>query len=530
MIFLTYIINFEYVKGNLRIFYKIKAIYILINLLEISQGGNLMGLQKILLRQHVGAPTEPVVKIGDKVKRGTLISKPTGLGANIFSSVYGKVVEITDDAIIIEKDENQPEEFVKLEGDDKLQLIKDAGVVGMGGAGFPTAVKLGTKVKYILVNAAECEPLLHHNIDQIVDNTDMTIRGLKYVMEICGAEKGIFAIKAKNEKAVDALVEGCKNDNSLDIHLLPDIYPMGEERAVVREVLGILLQPTDLPSKADAVVINVETLLRVAEAIELKKPCFSKNVTVVGKLNGGTDPHVFMDVPVGTSVKELIEMSGGIDGEYGEIIMGGPFTGKACDIDSPITKTTGGIIVTKPFEDLKGEKMGLLVCACGGNEERMQDIAKKMNAEVVCVQKCKQAADVKGNLKCENPGNCPGQALKVMNIKKAGAKHILIGNCTDCSNTVMGSAPKMNLEVHHQTDHVLQTVGKDVIRYMTTSKHVPQLGEVEEILAKAQSVEETKEVEVPKVEKHNTVSFTDEGGLVISLKEGKDINIEFVID
>ena len=200
MVFLTYIINFEYVKGNLRIFYKIKAIYILINLLEISQGGNLMGLQKILLRQHVGAPTEPVVKIGDKVKRGTLISKPTGLGANIFSSVYGKVVEITDDAIIIEKDENQPEEFVKLEGDDKLQLIKDAGVVGMGGAGFPTAVKLGTKVKYILVNAAECEPLLHHNIDQIVDNTDMTIRGLKYVMEICGAEKGIFAIKAKNEK------------------------------------------------------------------------------------------------------------------------------------------------------------------------------------------------------------------------------------------------------------------------------------------------------------------------------------------
>ena len=231
MIFLTYIINFEYVKGNLRIFYKIKAIYILINLLEISQGGNLMGLQKILLRQHVGAPTEPVVKIGDKVKKGTLISKPTGLGANIFSSVYGKVVEITDDAIIIEKDENQPEEFVKLEGDDKLQLIKDAGVVGMGGAGFPTAVKLGTKVKYILVNAAECEPLLHHNIDQIVDNTDMTIRGLKYVMEICGAEKGIFAIKAKNEKAVDALVKGCENDNSLDIHLLPDIYPMGYKRS-----------------------------------------------------------------------------------------------------------------------------------------------------------------------------------------------------------------------------------------------------------------------------------------------------------
>ncbi len=483
-----------------------------------------MGLQKILLRQHVGAPCEAVVKVGDSVKKGSLIAKPTGLGANIFSSVYGVVKEITENAIIIEKDEDQPEEFIKLEGEDKLQLIKDAGVVGMGGAGFPTAIKLGTKVKYILVNAAECEPLLHHNVDQMVDNTEMTIRGLKYVMEICEAEKGIFALKAKNEKAVDALVEGCKGDDSLDIHLLPDIYPMGEERAVVREVLGILLQPTDLPSVADAVVINVETLLRVAEAIELKKPCFSKNVTVVGKLNEGVEPHVFMDVPVGTSVKELIERAGGIDGEYGEIIMGGPFTGKACEEDAPITKTTGGIIVTEPFEDLKGEKMGILVCACGGNEERMQDIAKKMNAEVVCVQKCKQAVDVKGNLKCENPGNCPGQALKVMNIKKADAKHILIGNCTDCSNTVMGSAPKMNLEVHHQTDHVLQTVGKDVIRYMTTSKIVPQLGE--EVEVKAQSVEE------PKVEtaEANFTSFTDEGGLVINLKEGKDIYVEFVID
>ncbi|WP_148558565.1 proline reductase-associated electron transfer protein PrdC [Terrisporobacter glycolicus] len=488
-----------------------------------------MGLQKILLRQHVGAPCEAVVKVGDKVKKGTLIAKPTGLGANIFSSVYGNISEITEDAIIIEKDEEQPEEFIKLEGDDKLQLIKDAGVVGMGGAGFPTAIKLGTKVKYILVNAAECEPLLHHNVDQMVDNTDMTVRGLKYVMEICQAEKGIFALKAKNQKAVDALVEGTKGDDSLDIHLLPDIYPMGEERAVVREVLGILLQPTDLPSVADAVVINVETLQRVAEAIELKKPCFSKNVTVVGKLKGGTEPHVFMDVPVGTSVKELIEKAGGIDGEYGEVIMGGPFTGKACELEAPITKTTGGIIVTQPFEDLKGEKMGLLVCACGGNEERMQDLAKKMNAEVVCVQKCKQAADVKGNLKCENPGNCPGQALKVMNIKKAGAKHILIGNCTDCSNTVMGSAPKMNIEVHHQTDTVLKTVGKDVIRYMTASKTVPQLGEevVEEV--KTQSVEQPKAETVETVET-NFASFTDEGGLVINLKEGKDIRVEFVID
>lgn len=490
-----------------------------------------MGLQKILLRQHVGAPTEPVVSIGDKVQKGTLISKPTGLGANIFSSVYGTVKEITEEMIVIEKDDNQPDEFVKLEGEDKLQLIKDAGIVGMGGAGFPTGVKLGTKVKYILVNAAECEPLLHHNVDQMIDNTEMTVRGLKYVMEICEAEKGVFALKAKNKEAVDALVEATKDDDSIDIHLLPDIYPMGEERAVVREVLDVLLAPTDLPSVADSVVINVETILRVAEAIELKKPCFSKNLTVVGKVKDGIAPHVFIDVPVGTSVKELIERCGGIDGEYGEIIMGGPFTGKACELDTPITKTTGGIIVTEPFIDLKGEKMGLLVCACGGNEERMQDIAKKMNAEVVCVQKCKQAVEIKGNLKCENPGNCPGQALKVMNIKKAGAKHILIGNCTDCSNTVMGSAPKMELEVHHQTDHVLKTVGKDVIRYMTASKKVPQLGEeIVEVKEEVKPVEDTnvsKEIETIET---SFEEFVDDGQLVINIKEGKDIYVEFVME
>ena len=486
-----------------------------------------MGLQKILLTQHLGTPCEAIVKVGDRVKKGSLIAKPKGLGANIFSSVYGEIKEITEQAIIIEKDKDQPEEFVKLEGEDKLGLIKEAGIVGMGGAGFPTAIKLGTKVKYILVNAAECEPLLHHNVDQMIDNTEITIRGLKYVMEICGAQKGIFALKAKNKEAIDALVEGCNGDDSLDIHLLPDIYPMGEERAIVREVLGILLKPSDLPVKADAIVINVETIQRIAEAIELKKPCFSKNVTVIGKLNDGVEHHVFMDVPVGTSVRELIEMASGIDGEYGEIIMGGPFTGKACNLDDTITKTTGGIIVTEPFKDLKGEEMGLLICACGGDEERMRDLAKKMNAEVVSVETCKQAVEMKTNLKCENPGNCPGQAQKVMNIKKEGAKHILIGNCTDCSNTVMGSAPKMNLEVHHQTDHVLQTVGKDVIRYMTESKIVPQLGEeLEEVLVKAQSIKEEK----PYTIQMDTTLFTDESGLIINLKEGKDINIEFVID
>ena len=439
-----------------------------------------MGNVQILLRQHVGAPCAAIVKAGDEVKKGTLIATPTGLGANIFSSVYGVVEEVLEDRIVIKPDEEQKDEFVPIdvaEDASKLDMVKAAGIVGMGGAGFPTGIKLGTDLNggYVLVNAAECEPGLKHNVIQLEEDTDATIRGLKYCMEICNAAKGIIAIKKKNEKAVEILRAAIKDDDSLSIHLLPDIYPMGEERAVVRECLGIELEITQLPSAANSVVINCETLLRITEAIEDKKPCFSKNMTVIGKLNGGNVAHTFKDVPVGTSVADMIEASGGIEGTYGEIIMGGPFTGKATTMDAPITKTTGGIIPTMEFPDLHGATIGLLVCACGGDEARMRDIAAKMNAKVASVARCKQAAEMKsGALKCERPGNCPGQVKNSMQFKKDKCEYIVIGNCSDCSNTVMGSAPKMGLKVFHQTDHIMRTIGHPLYRYLRVSKKVDQ--------------------------------------------------------
>ncbi len=436
-----------------------------------------MGNVQILLRQHVGAPCAAIVAAGDRVEKGTLIATPTGLGANIFSSVYGVVEEVLEDRIVIKPDDEQKDEFVPIAEGSKLDMVKAAGIVGMGGAGFPTGVKIGADLEggYILINAAECEPGLRHNIQQIEEECDKIVRGVKHTMEISNAGKAIFAIKKKNEKAVQALKEALKNEENITIHLLPDIYPMGEERAVVRECLGIELPPTDLPLAAKSIVINVETLARITEAIEERKPCFSKNLTVIGKLNGGNEPHVFKDVPVGTSVSELIERAGGIDGEYGEIIMGGPFTGKATTLEAPITKTTGGIIVTIEFPDLHGASMGVLVCACGGDEARMRDIAEKMNAKVVSVARCKQAAEMKnGALKCERPGNCPGQVKNSMQFKQDKCEYIIIGNCSDCSNTVMGSAPKMGLKVFHQTDHVMRTIGHPLYRYLTVSKQVEQ--------------------------------------------------------
>lgn len=274
---------------------------------------------QLLLRQHVGAPCAPCVAVGDKVKKGTLIATPTGLGANIFSSVYGEVSEILEDRIVIKADAEQPDEFVPIdvpEDASKLDMIKAAGIVGMGGAGFPTGIKLNIDLSateqgefredinpelpkdfklehsYILINDSECEPGLAHNIKQTIEQTDKVIRGVKYCMEITKADKAIFAIKKKNREAVLALLDALKDEENISVHLLPDIYPMGEERAVVRECLGVNLDTTQLPSAARSVVINLETVAKIAEAIEEKKPCISKNVTVRGNIKGGNEAHV----------------------------------------------------------------------------------------------------------------------------------------------------------------------------------------------------------------------------------------------
>lgn len=459
-----------------------------------------MGNVQILLRQHVGAPCEAIVKAGDKVEKGTLIATPTGLGANIFSSVYGVVEEVTADSIIIKPDDEQKDEFVPIKEGTKLEMVKEAGIVGMGGAGFPTGVKLNINLaetlmaeldpeinpelpadfklehSYILVNAAECEPGLEHNIQQLEEQTDKVIRGVKYCMEITHADKAIFAIKKKHHNAIKILDAALKSEPDISIHMLADIYPMGEERAVVRECLGVNLTTTQLPSAARSVVVNLETAAKVAEAIDERKPCISKNMTVRGKLNGGNGAHVFMDVPIGVSVGEMIEKAGGIDGVYGEIIMGGAFTGKSTDLDAPTTKTTGGILVTGEFPDLHGANVGILVCACGGSEERMREIAAKMNGNVVSVCKCKQAIENKPGapLKCLRPGNCPGQVKNNLQFKKDNCEYIIIGNCSDCSNTVMASAPKMGLKVFHQTDHVMRTIGHPLYRTLKISKEVSQ--------------------------------------------------------
>ncbi|EJO5348220.1 proline reductase-associated electron transfer protein PrdC [Clostridium botulinum] len=364
------------------------------------------------LRMHVGAPDVPCVKEGQKVKRGECIAEPNGLGAKIHTSVSGVVQKVTDKEIIINADEAQTKEFVKIKKCDNLvDTVFEAGIVGAGGAGFPTHIKLKADNTdgYIIANCVECEPALHHNIKVIEETPDLIIKGVRYAMKATNAKKGYIAIKAKHPEAISSLEKALNGATDVEVKPLADLYPMGEERAIINAIFDKWLDVTQLPIEAKCIVMNAETLANITRAVEDRKPVIDKDITVIGKIKSGNKPNVFLQVPVGTKIKDLIEECGGIDGEYGELVIGGPYTGKAGDIEKDaVTKISGGAIVTIPLPEYNGP-LGLLVCACGANEERLKDVATKMNAKIAGIVDCKNIEYPKG--KGKGPGKCktPGE-------------------------------------------------------------------------------------------------------------------------
>ena len=419
------------------------------------------------LKQHIGKPCTPTVNVGDNVLRGQCIGETKGLGAKIHSSVMGEVIAITENAIEIEGEFTNSEDYIKIKKCDSIaETAYEAGIVGAGGAGFPTYVKLKSEIPggYVIANCVECEPILNHNIKFIEENPQVIIKGLKYAMEATGASKGYIAIKSKNQKAIKSLKDALGEAEDIEIKELRDIYPMGEERAIIHEIFGKWLEPSELPIEANAVILNSETLSNLTRAVEDLKPVIDKDITVAGKLKNGKEANVFFQVPIGTPIESLIEECGGIDGGFGEVIIGGPYTGKSCDIEkSVVTKTSGGAIITIPLPEFYGS-LGLLVCACSADEIRLRDIASKMGSKVVGVANCKNLVNINGANKCLTPGDCPGQVQAVMELKKNGAERILIANCSDCTNTVMCCAPNMGIPVYHHTDHIFRTVDHELSR------------------------------------------------------------------
>lgn len=383
----------------------------------------------IELRQHVGAPCRPLVETGDSVLRGQLIAEPTGLGANIHASVTGTVQEVTKTQIIIEMADTQPDDFEKIpDTSSHLEAIEHAGVVGAGGAGFPTHVKYATKVEggVIIANAVECEPVLGHNVKLMEQHPEVIVRGLNYLLEISGAERAYIAMKLKHRKAALALGKACKNEPNIEVKFVSDMYPAGDERVIVRELLGVELQPGELPSVANAIVSNVETIKHVVNAIELRKPYIDKDLTISGRVQSGV--KIFVDQPIGMPVSYYIEQCGGYIEPYGEIVIGGPFTGASGTEQTPLTKTTGGILVAMPFPQ-EPRKIGLLACECGADEDRLRAIAEAMGAEVVASAMCKRMVEHNGRYRCDLPGICPGQTEKILMMKKSGAETVIAGSC-----------------------------------------------------------------------------------------------------
>ncbi len=369
---------------------------------------------------------------------------------------------------------------------DALSLIREAGLVGMGGAGFPTWKKLefGKGASVVIANAAECEPLLAHNIARLETDAERIVSGLMIAMRIVGASKGIVAIKAKNAAAVASLqsalqtavqsathsaLETAQGNLDLSVFFLQDRYPAGDERAIVRDVLGTLIAPTSIPGEAGAVVINVETLLRVHEAVVDRKPVATKDITVAGLIDGSGYERdtsiVVYDVPIGISLREVLAaLNIAEPGPDAQLLTGGPYMGNAAQLDDTITATCGGIMIAGPEIPDPGP-VGIIVCACGASEERLKSIVAAEGASLAGIELCKNAVRLpNGRLKCANPGICPGQAQAVLALKKQGATGLLIGHCTDCSNTVMQIAPKLGMRVHHATDAYLRAGDEHLVR------------------------------------------------------------------
>lgn len=382
----------------------------------------------IQLRQHIGVPCTPVLSVGEHVVRGQLIAVPDGLGVNIHASVSGVIEEMTASEIIIRMDEQQSSDYLPIpKTNSNLEAIEFAGVVGAGGAGFPTHVKYKTKVEdgFVIANAVECEPLLGHNVEFMEEHADVIVRGLNYLLEISGGKIAYIALKTKYRKAAFALGKACKIHPKIEVKFVSDMYPAGDERVIVRELLGIELEPGELPSAANAVVSNIETIKRVVEAIEQRKPFIDKDITVAGRVRA---PKVFQDQPIGLTVSHYIKICGDYIAPYGEIVIGGPFTGVSGNPDTPLTKTTGGFLVAMPFPQ-ENRKIGLLACECGAGEDRLRFIAEAMGCEVVKTLKCKRMVAHNGRYRCDLPGICPGQADKILDMKQAGAETVLTSSC-----------------------------------------------------------------------------------------------------
>jgi len=312
---------------------------------------------RIPLSQHAGNPAEPIVKIGDYVKTGQKIGQANGfISANIHSSVTGKVLNISKfphpvsgESLCVEIESIEKEEFEYLSGDEDniLERIKDAGVIGMGGAMFPTHVKLqppkDKKIDTVILNAAECEPFVTSDYRMMIERPDDVISGLKLVMKILNVDNALIGVEANKKAAIKILQEKTRNEKNIRLEVLATKYPQGGEKQIIKVLLNREVPSGGLPFDVGVVAHNVGTVIAVYEAINFKKPLYERVVTVTGSCV--KDPSNWL-VRIGTLFSDLIDWSGGLKTSAAKLIMGGPMMGIAqYTFDVPVVKGTNAILV-----------------------------------------------------------------------------------------------------------------------------------------------------------------------------------------
>lgn len=315
------------------------------------------------LSQHIGAPAKAIVKKGDRVLVGQKIAEAGGfVSAPVYATVSGKVkaveprrvvtgdlvmsVVVENDKLYEEADRPEPAPFEELTREDKINLIREAGIVGMGGAGFPTAVKLSPKepekIEYVIVNCAECEPYLTSDYRKMLEEPRELIGGLKVILSLFENARGILAVEDNKPNCISKLKRLTKNENKITVKALKTKYPQGSERQLIYAATGRAINSSMLPADAGCVVNNVDTVIAVYNAVTYGEPLMYRIVTVTGDAIAA--PQNFK-VRIGTNYHELVEEAGGFKQQPVKIISGGPMMGFGIfDLDVPTTKTSSALL------------------------------------------------------------------------------------------------------------------------------------------------------------------------------------------
>ena len=399
------------------------------------------------LSQHIGAPANPCVKPGDRVLMGQKIAESNGfVSANIYSSASGtvKIIEkrlhpngTSVMSIVIENDKLDEKanplsgfnaDYKKLSAKEIINLVREAGIVGMGGATFPTHVKLSVpdeaKIDYVIINGAECEPYLTSDHRAMLETPEEIIGGLKIIMQVFGLKDGYIGVENNKSDAIEFLKKYSEKEKDVNIHIvtLKTKYPQGAEKQLINAVTGRKMPPGTLPWQSGCIVNNIDTCASVYRAVVFGQPLISRIVTL-----GGTAIKNPMNyrVRIGTPFSYLIEHSGGLKDEACKILMGGPMMGLAVpNAEVPIIKGSSGIMVLNKESSLLSEESACIRCgkcvyACPMNlQPNLLDLEARRNNF--------DALEKLNVLDCIECGSCafvcPSRRRQVQHVKVAKVK------------------------------------------------------------------------------------------------------------